>query len=120
MKKISTNNNKISTNSYQKVFRNIHRKGPALRSLFNKVSGLPPQALSKNRLRHRCFPVKLLDNFFSSIFSGRLLLEEHKILLKMGPIAIPSDISKACYQKGFVICFLTSTYGRFMEFFIET
>ena len=57
--------------------------------------------------------------FLSNIF-GRLLLEEHKILLKTVPIAIPYDISKAYYQKGFVICFLRLTYGRFMEFLIET
>ena len=47
-------------------------------------------------------------------------LEEHKILLKMVPIAIPNDISKVYYQKDFVICFLRSIYGRFMEFITET
>ena len=47
---ISTNNNnKISSNSHE-VFRNIHRKKPLLKSLFNKVSGLQPAALSKKRL----------------------------------------------------------------------
>ena len=48
-KKISTNN-KISTNSNQKAFRNIDKKGPARKSLFNKISGLQPAALSKRRL----------------------------------------------------------------------
>ena len=47
-------------------------------------------------------------------------MEEHKFLLKPVPIATSNDISKAYYQKGFVICFLISTYGRFMEFLIET
>ena len=47
-------------------------------------------------------------------------MEQHKFLLKPVAIAIPNDISKAYYQKGFVICFLISTYGRFMEFLIET
>ena len=47
-------------------------------------------------------------------------LEEHKILLKMVPIAIPNDISKVYNQKGSVICFLRSIYGRFMEFITET
>ena len=47
-------------------------------------------------------------------------MEEHKILLKLVPIAIPNDISKAYNQKEFVICFLRLTYGRFMEFHIET
>ena len=38
--KISTNDNKTSTNSRQKVFRNILRKRHVLKSLLNKVSGL--------------------------------------------------------------------------------
>ena len=62
--KISISSNKISTNSYQKVFPNIHRKRLALKSHFNKVSGLQPAALSKKKLRHRCFPVKLLRACF--------------------------------------------------------
>ena len=65
-----------------------------------------------------------LWNYYEHVFlsntSGRLLLEELKILLKTAPIAIPNDISKAYYQKGFVICFLRSTYGRYMEFLMET
>ena len=39
IKNLSNNNNKISSNLHQ-VFRNIHRKRPVLKSLFNKVSGL--------------------------------------------------------------------------------
>ena len=103
----TNNNNKISTNSHQKVFRNIHSKRPVLRYLFNKVSGLQPAALSMKRIQYRCFLVKLLRTRFLSNISGRLLQEEHKILLKTVPNAIPNDISEAfnC-QKGFVICFL--------------
>ena len=56
--KMFSNNNKISSNSHQ-VFQNIHRRRSVLKSLFNKVSGLQPAALSK-RLPHRRFPVKLL------------------------------------------------------------
>ena len=41
-------------------------------------------------------------------------------LLKTVPTAIQNDISKGYYQKGFIICFLRSTYGRFVEFLIET
>ena len=59
------------------------------------------------------------NTFFLSNTSGRMLLEGHKILLKQVSMAIPNNISKA-YQKGFVICCLRSTYGRFMEFLIET
>ena len=44
---ISINDNKISSNSPNKVFRNIRRKRAVLKSLFNKVSGLQPAALSK-------------------------------------------------------------------------
>ena len=67
------------------------------------------------------FSCEIIKNtLFLSNTSGQLLLEGHKILLKTVPIASPNDISKAYYQKGFVICFLRSTYGRFMEFLIET
>ena len=121
LEKISTNkNNKISINSYQKVFRDIYRKRHVLRSLFSKVSGLQPAALSKERLRHRCFHTKLLRTRYFIEHLGRLFLEEHKILLKTVPIAIPNDISEVYYQEGFVICFLRETYCRFMDFLIET
>ena len=98
---MSTFNNKIITNSSQEVFWNIHNKRPVLKSHFNKVLGLQSAALSKKRPRHRCFPVKLLRTRFLSNTSGRLLLEELKISLKTVPIAIPNDISKAYYEKGF-------------------
>ena len=101
IKKMSTFNNKIITNSSQEVFWNIHNKRPVLKSHFNKVLGLQSAALSKKRPRHRCFPVKLLRTRFLSNTSGRLLLEELKISLKTVPIAIPNDISKAYYEKGF-------------------
>ena len=102
------------------MFQNIHRKRSVLKSLFNKVSGLQPAALSKKRLRHRRFPVKLLGTYFfiehlRTTASGRA-----QDFTKNGQIAIPNDISKGYYQNGFVICFLRSTYGRFMEFLIET
>ena len=45
--KLSTNSNKRSSNSHQKVSRKIHTKKPVLKSLFNKVSGLQSAALSK-------------------------------------------------------------------------
>ena len=84
-KKISTTNNTISISSHQKVFRNINRKRPVLKPLFNKVAGLQPAALSEKRLQHRCFPVKLMRTRF---FVEHLLLEEHMILQKTVPIAI--------------------------------
>ena len=56
--------------------------------------------------------MKVLRTRFLSNTSGRLLLDEYKILLKTTPIAIPNDISKDNYQKGFAIWFLRSTYGR--------
>ena len=89
-------------------------------SLFNKVPCLQTVVLSIKRLQYRCFRVKLLRTRFLLNIPGRLLLEEHKILPKTVPIAIPNNISKAHFQKGFVICFLRSTYDRFMEFLIET
>ena len=78
------------------MFRNIHSKRPVLKSLFNKVLGLQPAALS------------------ISCASGRARN------LKTVPMAISIDISKTYYQNWFVICFLRSAYGRFMELLIET
>ena len=66
-----------------------------LKSIINKISGLQPAALSKKRLRNRCFPVKLLRRRFSVEYLGRLLLEGHKILPKTVPIAIPKDFGQA-------------------------
>ena len=40
-------------------FHNIHRKTPALESLFNKVAGLMTWNLPKKRLQHRGFPVNI-------------------------------------------------------------
>ena len=38
------------------------------------------------------------------------------------PVSVSAndDISKSYYHNGFVICFLRSIYGRFIEFLIET
>ena len=108
----AANNNKISSSSHQKIFLNMHRKRSMLKSLFTKISGLQPGALSKKRLQHISFPVKLLRT--------RFFIEQLTILLKTVPVAIPNDICKVYHQKGFVICFLRSTYERFMEFLIET
>ena len=66
-----------------------------LKSLLNKVLGLQPAALS------------------ISCASGRAQN------LKTVPMAIPIDICKTYYQNWFVICFLRSTYGGFMELLIE-
>ena len=76
----------------------MHRKKLVLKSLSNKVSGLQLVALSKKRLSHMCFPVKLLRERFLSNSSGQQLLEEHKVLLKTVPITIPNDISKVYYR----------------------
>ena len=40
-------------------FRNIHRKTPALESLFNKVAGLKDSNFIKKKLQRRCFPVDI-------------------------------------------------------------
>ena len=39
---------------------------------------------------------------------------------KNGPNSNSNEISKAYYQKGFLICFLRSAYSRLMDFLIET
>ena len=50
---------------------------------FNKVTGLSPATLLKNRLRHRCFPVnftKFLRIPFLQNTSGRLLLDSQNLI----------------------------------------
>ena len=87
------------------------------KSLF-QVFGLQ---LCQKRDTDTCVFLWIIKNtFFWWNTPGRLLLQKHKVLLKTVPIVIPNDLSKAYYQKGFVICFLRSTCGRFMEFLVET
>ena len=59
----NNNNNKISTNLHQKVFGNIRMKRPVLESLFNKVLGLQPTALSK-RGSDTVFSCAVIKNTF--------------------------------------------------------
>ena len=40
-------------------FRRIHRKAPALESVFNKVAGLKACNFIQKRLQHKCFPVNI-------------------------------------------------------------
>ena len=52
-----------------------------LESLFNKVAGLKAYNFLKNRLQHRCFPVKSLKFFRATILKNickRLLLKNVK------------------------------------------
>ena len=55
------------------------------RLFFNKVAGLKPATLLKNRFWHRCFPVsfaKFLRTPFLQNTSGQLLLSVEKVVLK--------------------------------------
>ena len=55
-------------------------------SLFNKMAGLRPTTLSKNRLRQKCFPVnfaKFLRTPFLKSTSGRLLLIDLRRLMEI-------------------------------------
>ena len=99
--KISSNNNKISTNPNQKMFQNLHRERPGLKPLLNKISRLQ---LFQKEAPKQMFSCEITKNTFfyrTTVF----LLKERKSVLKTFPIAIPNDISKTYYQKGFVICF---------------
>ena len=46
-----------------KYFRKFSEKHLFQSLFFNKVAGLRPAALLKNRLRHRCFPVNFVKCF---------------------------------------------------------
>ena len=72
LQKISTkNNSKISPSWYQRVFWKIHWKRSVLESFFNKVPSLRPAALSKKRLRHRCFTVN-----FAKLLGTRFFIQQ--------------------------------------------
>ena len=72
-------------------FCNIHKKRPALESLFNEVEGLWPCKLIKKRLQHRCFPANiakflkaafLQDTFGGCFWKGLLQpLLKHPLLI---------------------------------------
>ena len=46
------------------MFPNMHRKRPVLKSLFNKVSGLQPAALSKKQTPTQMFSREIIKNTF--------------------------------------------------------
>ena len=47
----------------RKKFEKIHTKTPVPESLFNKVVGLRPAIVLKNRLLHWCFPINFAKIF---------------------------------------------------------
>ena len=64
-------------------FRNIHRKTPVLKSLFNKVTSLQACNIIKNRLQLKCFSVNFAKFFRTSILKNiweRLLHKSHPLL----------------------------------------
>ena len=50
---------KTPTHVFSCEYRNIHRKTPVLKSLFNKVAGLKACNFIKKRLQRRCFPANI-------------------------------------------------------------
>ena len=71
-KKTSTKKKKkISINSHQNVFRNIYSKIPVLKSLFNKLPGLQPAALSIKRQVFYCEIIKNTIEHLRTTTSGR-------------------------------------------------
>ena len=94
IKNISTNNNKISSNSRQ-VFRNIYTGKDLCWGIFLiRFHVFSLQLYQKRGSDTGVFLRNHYEHVFLSNTSGRLLLEESKILLKAVPIAIPNDISK--------------------------
>ena len=57
-------------------FRNIHRKTPGLKFLFNKGAGLQAYNFIEKKVQHRCFPVnkKFLRTLILKNIGERLLL----------------------------------------------
>ena len=86
----------------------------------NLCWSLQPAALSKKRLQHSYFPVKLLKTGFFIELVRRTASRRAQDFTKTVPIPIPNDISKAYYQKEFAICFMRLNYSRFTEFLMET
>ena len=56
-----------------KIFYNIHRKKPAVESLFHKVAGLEVCDLIRKRFQHRCFPVNIAKFLRTAFFTERLV-----------------------------------------------
>ena len=54
-------------NGILKIFLNIHRKTPVLKSLFNKVAGILACNFIKKKLQQRCFPVNIAK-FVGTVF----------------------------------------------------
>ena len=57
---------------YSKKFDNIHRKTPALQSIFNKVAGLQVSNFIKKRFQYKCSSVNIAKNFKNIFFKEHL------------------------------------------------
>ena len=55
---LTLNNSDTAVRGVLKIFCKFHRKAPVLESLFYKVASLQACNVTKNRLLHKCFPVK--------------------------------------------------------------
>ena len=91
---------------FLKISQNAQEKTCVGVSFLHSCRTLTYIFLSKKRLRHNCFYVnfaKFLRTCFLQTTSGRLLLEKQWILLKVNPLAIANNISKANYQNEFVL-----------------
>ena len=82
----------LSQKQSPEVFCKFYRKTSMLESVFNKVAGLKASNIIKNRLQHRCFPVKFAKFLRTPILNNiceRLLLLSVTSEAYLGPCATP-------------------------------
>ena len=86
-----------------------------MKSLFNKIGGSSTCSFMNKETPVQVFSFEVIKNTFfiknlQTLASGRA-----QDYTKTVPIAIPNDIFKAYYRKGFIICFLRSPYSGFTK-----
>ena len=95
-------------------FRKFNRKTPVLEFLFNKVAGLKACNFIKNRLKHRCFPMKfanfLRTPFFREHFRWLLLkIMNSNNYLRVLPIFTTRQFHQFFYKNSLTILPSAST-----------
>ena len=63
---------------------------------------------------------KIFKTHFSKYIYGWLLLEKHWISLKKAPILIAMKVFSASYHKEFLLFFLRTADGNFVEISVES
>ena len=83
--------NKVTLKQAEAAIRNIHRKAPALESLFSKVADLKVCNRIKKRLQYRCFPINMAKFLRPAFFIEHLrslILNTHSFCMILPQFAL--------------------------------